>query len=119
MASYVVTFNNGTVDIVFSSYDSARNIDIPGKKYIYCAPDKYKLWHSIKTMPKNKEVWCLFFESPQRVIREDNTIKFMDKPNNKYPLNIIDGWLPLEWFRYVEPDDNDMRYWQMEDEYGR
>jgi hypothetical protein len=118
MAKYVVTFNNGTVDIICSSYESAVNLNIEGWCSIYCAPDKTKKWRAMATIPENIEVWIKFFDMPQRATRHGKEIVLSDIAGTHYPLNLFDGWLPMDWFRYVKPDDAAMAWWQQEDEYG-
>ena len=115
MAKYVVTFQNGMADIICNSYEGARNLNIKGWQYIYCAPDKDKEWLEMETIPRNHEVWVNFFHMPQRAKMIGNEITFSDIPDTHYPLDLFEGWLPLDWFRYFEPDNEDMRYWQDRD----
>ena len=128
MAKYVVV-NPKAYDKVCDTYTEAQEFAYAqkGNWSIYCAPDKNKAWRH--GHPVSGECWVLHmgepvraryvqFETKQDKCINDGMYRFVGYNNVLQYVDKTDGWLPLDWFRYFEADDEAMQYWQMEDEYA-
>lgn len=122
MAKYVVTFP-GCHDKVCDTYADA--VTQKGFKEIYCAPDGEKKWRS--TWPNAEcDCWAWYMGKPYRthfVPRYGNGAFYfkdhLETDTREFlPAARVTGWLPMDWFRSIAPDDEDMRRWQLEDEFG-
>lgn len=128
MALYVVTFYKPRHDEICETMDAARQVAWDSHDpfwSIYLAPDKDKKWRT-GYPADGATVWVLLNNKPQRMqyhsIGTAGVYRFCDHLDTDtrefVSVHKTDGWLPLEWFRDVAADDEDMRQWQEEDEYG-
>ena len=116
MAKYVVTKRNGGADVVCNSRDEALHVE--GYESIYCAPDAEKTWTKYPAAPIDMNCFVLYMGIPVRAkscYGISGHIYELTGMNNKMVFERL-PWLPLDWYRYVPADDEDMYYWQQEDE---
>ena len=126
MALYVVAFYGPRHDEICETMDKARRVAWDSEDpfwSIYLAPDKDKKWRSGHPAD-GATVWVLLNNKPQRMqyskIGTNGIYRFCDDlATDTRPFVSaykVDGWLPLEWFRYTGDEDLDVQAWKSEHE---
>lgn len=118
MAKYIATFADKN-DKVCNTYEEA--LQQKGFREIYIAPDGNKKWRDGHPVD-GQLCFVLDWGEPVRAkytaVGTAGFYVFPGYENTCRSVHKTDGWLPMDWFRYVQPDDEEMRRWQEEDEYG-
>ena len=118
MAKYIVTFAD-KFDVICDTYNEA--VAQKGFREIYLAPDTEKKWLLGHPAHPTK---CFVLHNGEPVRAEwmplgtNGIYWFLGYGETMKAVHKTSGWLPMEWFRSCPPDDEDMRQWQEEDEYG-
>ena len=115
MSLFIATFKDRN-DMICKTYEEA--ISQKGWRWCYLAPDKNAKWR--EGHPEAGECYVLHLGEPVRAeyMPDLNCYKFVGYGNNLKSVHKTDGWLPMDWFRYVTADCEEMQHWQDEDEYG-